>query len=266
MDSRYQTIRYERRSEVGTLTLARPAKRNAINPQMRRELAHLGAQLATDDTLRCLIVAGDGPSFCAGLDLREDMSGTLQQFTEHPGDDTTVERGLEIAGVLEWIPRLHCPSIAAVAGHAYGGGAQLAIACDFRIFAEDALLGLTETRYGLLPDMGATFRLPRIVGDSRARELILLGDTIDAATAMTIGLANRVVPNDQLNSSALALAARVAARPPVAVRGARRAIEAGWCLEPAAALRLAVREQANCLASADFQEACRALLEDRRPR
>ncbi|MEE6168436.1 MULTISPECIES: enoyl-CoA hydratase/isomerase family protein [unclassified Mycolicibacterium] len=248
----YEAIRYSRRAGVGTLMLNRPAKLNALNPQMREDLGRLGALLADDDTLRCLIVTGAGTSFSAGLDLAEAMTGTLTQFADCTPDEKTVELGLTVAGVFEFIPELLCPSIAAVRGHAYGAGLQLALACDFRIFAADARVGLTESRYGLLPDMGATFRLPRIIGESRARELILLGEIIDAAEALRIGLANRVVPGDELDYAADEFADRLAALPPLAVRGARAAIEAGSHLGSAAALRVAVEAQARCLNSADF--------------
>lgn len=257
-----KTIRYECRAGVGTLTLSRADKRNAINPEMRKELVELGAALAADDTLRCLIITGDGSSFCAGIDLVEDMAGTLSHLSERPVDDHTVELGLAVAGVLEWIPRLHCPSVAAVAGHAYGAGLQLALACDFRIFADNARVGLIEMRYGLLPDMGATFRLPRIIGDSRARELILLGEIIDATEALKIRLANRVAPTDRLQSSAREFAEQLACQPPVAMREARRAIEMGWQLDQESALRQVVRAQAACLASADFNQARKALHEN----
>ncbi|QZA08376.1 enoyl-CoA hydratase/isomerase family protein [Mycolicibacter heraklionensis] len=253
--SKYETIRYEERAHVGTLTLARPGKRNALNPAMRAELDHLGRQLLADEALRCLIVAGDGPAFSAGIDLVEDMAGTLVALAERPVDDETVELGLRVAATFEWIPQLGCPSVAAVRGHAYGAGLQLALACDIRIFTRDARVGLTETRYGLLPDMGATFRLPRLVGEGRARELILLGEVIDAAEALRIGLANRVVGDDELDSAASEFAQRLARQPQIAVRGARRAIDAGRRLDDVASLRAAVTEQARCLASDDFRQA-----------
>ncbi|MUM27881.1 enoyl-CoA hydratase/isomerase family protein, partial [Mycolicibacterium sp. CBMA 295] len=243
-----------------TLTLNRPAKLNALNPQMRTELGHLGAQLAEDDTLRCLVVAGAGTSFSAGLDLSEAMTGTLAQFVDRdPDDDETIELGLAVAGVFEFIPQLPCPSVAAVHGHAYGAGLQLALACDFRIFAEGARVGLTEARYGLLPDMGATFRLPRIIGEGRARELILLGEIIDAAEAFRIGLANRIAPDHQLDSAVDEFAERLAAQAPLAIRGARAAIDAGWRLGPATSLRMTVAAQARCLASDDFKNACQGI-------
>lgn len=254
VNTEFETLRYSRRADIGMLTLNRPAKLNALNPQMREDLGRLGALLAEDDTLRCLIVTGAGRSFSAGLDLAEAMAGTLAQFVDRTLDEETVELGLGVAGVFEFIPNLPCPSIAAVRGHAYGAGLQLALACDFRIFATDARVGLTESRYGLLPDMGATFRLPRIVGESRACELILLGEIIDAAESLRIGLANRVIPGDELDSTADEFADRLAAQSPLAVRGARAAIAAGRHLGPAAALRVAVEAQARCLGSADFEK------------
>jgi enoyl-CoA hydratase/carnithine racemase len=152
-----------------------------------------------------------------------------------------------------------------VQGHAYGAGLQLALACDFRIFARSAKVGLLETRFGIMPDMGATVRLPRIVGESRAWELILLGDVIDAAEALRIGLANRVVDDDDLGSAAAALADRLAAQPPVAIRGARRAIDAAWYRDPDYSFTVAVEEQIRCLASDDFKEARQAMAEGRSP-
>ena len=232
---------------------------------MVEELAQLGAELGTDETLRCLVVAGDGPSFSAGLDLVEGMAGMIADLAERPRDDDAFAAGLATAGTFTWIPALGCASIAAVHGHAYGGGLQLALACDFRILAEGTKVGLVETRYGLLPDMGATVRLPRIVGESRARELILLGEVIDAAEALRIGLASRVVSERELDAAAAELAGRVASQPPIAVRGARRAIDAAWHRGAEESFRVAVEEQVHCLESEDFKEGRQAMVEGRSP-
>ena len=264
--SDYQTIRFQRDGDIGTLTLARPDKRNAQNPLMWKELARLGAELLPDETLRCLVVTGKGPTFSAGIDLVEGMTWMLANFAQGPIDDHTLGIGMAAAGTFSWIPDLGCASVAAVRGHAYGAGLQLALACDFRIFSENAKVGLLETRYGLLPDMGATVRLPRIVGESRARELILLGDVIDAAEALRVGLANRVVADGDLEAAAAELARRLAAQPPLAVRGARRAIDAAWHSGPEASLRAAVEAQVRCLESDDFKEARQAMAEGRPPR
>lgn len=266
----YQTIRYTQDEHVGTLTLARPTKHNAQSPQMWQELVELGHQLLGSETLRCLVVTGDGPSFCSGIDLAEGMAGTLAGFAARlntdPLDDEILELGLGVARTFDWIPHLRCPSVAAVRGHAYGAGLQLALACDFRIFARGARVGLTETRYGILPDMGAIYRLPRIVGESRARALILLGEVIVADEALRIGLANRMVNDDELETAAMEFADRLAAQPPLAIAGARRAIDAVWRMSAEDALRMAVEEQARCLASQDFTEAGEALAAGRSPR
>ena len=261
----FQTIRYEESEQIGTLTLARPEKRNAQNPLMWQELSHLGEELGDGQSIRCLVVAAEGPSFSAGIDLVEGLAGALSELSERPSDSHAREAGLKAAGTFRWIPKLNCPSIAAVRGHAYGAGLQLALACDFRIFGRSARVGLIETRYGILPDMGATVRLPRIVGESRARELILLGDIIDAAEALRIGLANRVVDDPEVESAAAELAARLAAQPPLAIQGARRAIDAAWYQDPDDSFHVAVEEQIKCLASEDFKEARRAMSEGRTP-
>ncbi|WP_160573691.1 enoyl-CoA hydratase/isomerase family protein [Actinomadura physcomitrii] len=262
----YETLRYERRGHVGTLTLARPGKRNAQNPRMLRELVRIGEELRADETLRCLVVAGEGPSFSAGLDLREGMAEMIGGWADRPPEhDRFLALGMAVATSFEWIPRLHCPSIAAVQGHAYGAGLQLALACDFRVFAEGARAGLTETRFGLLPDMGATFRLPLLVGEARARELILLGEIIDHHEAQRIGLANQVVAADELHAAAQRLADRLAAQPPLAVSGARRAMDAVRRRDGEASLRIAVEQQAGCITSEDFKEARQAMAEGRPP-
>lgn len=261
----YQTIRYQRHQDIGTLTLARPGKRNAQNPLMWQELARLGAELVPDQTLRCLVVTGDGPTFSAGIDLVEGMAGMLADMAGRLGDESTRAVGQTAAGTFSWIPDLGCASVAAVRGHAYGAGLQLALACDFRIFAEGTKVGLLETRYGIMPDMGATVRLPRIIGESRARELILLGDIIDAQQAFRIGLANQVVAAGDLDAAAAGLAGRLAAQPPLAVRGARRALDAAWYSSPEESLKVAVEQQISCLASEDFKEGAQALAEGRSP-
>jgi enoyl-CoA hydratase/carnithine racemase len=263
--SEYETIRYGRDGDIGTLTLARPQKRNAQNPLMWKELASLGAELLPDETLRCLVVTGEGPVFSAGIDLVEGMAGLLADFAERPRSGEVMRTGSAAAATFNWIPELGCPSVAALRGGAYGAGLQLALACDFRVFSENVKVGLVETRYGLLPDMGATFRLPRIVGESRARELILLGEVIDAAEALRIGLANRVVADADLEPTTAELAGRLAAQPPLAVRGARRAIQALWDGGPEASFQAAVEGQVRCLESDDFREARQAMAEGRPP-
>jgi enoyl-CoA hydratase/carnithine racemase len=264
MSGVYETISYRRVGDIGTLTLTRPGKRNAQNPLMWEELAQLGAELLCDETLRCLVVTGEGSTFSAGIDLVEGLAG-IADTVERSEEADILREGLSTVQTFSWIADLGCSSVAAVRGHAYGAGLQLALACDFRIFAKGTKVGLLETRYGIMPDMGATVRLPRIVGESRARELILLGEVIDADEALRIGLANRVVADGDLDAAAVELAERLAAQPPIAVRGARRAIDAAWHRGPEESLRLALEEQIHCLKSEDFKEGQQAMIESRRP-
>jgi enoyl-CoA hydratase/carnithine racemase len=261
----YETIRYESDDRVGVLTLSRPNKHNAQNPQMWQELANLGMRLLDGDSPRCLVVRGDGPSFSSGIDLRQGLAGLIGGLAESPADEQMLSEGLAAAQTFSWIPKLRCPSVAAVHGHAYGAGLQLALSCDFRIFARSAKVGLIETRYGILPDMGATVRLPRIVGDARARELILLGEIIDAQEAHRIGLATRLVADAELATATMDFANRLANQPPLAIQGARRALDAAWHSDPEASLTLAVEGQKACIASEDFREALLALSEGRTP-
>jgi enoyl-CoA hydratase/carnithine racemase len=263
----YETIRYERSEHIGTLTLNRPKKLNAQSPLMWSELRDLGAALRQDESLRCLVVTGAGPSFSSGIDLQEGLTGMLggMTSTEPSSQGVDLDVGQGLAGTFMWIPDLHCPSVAAVRGHAYGAGLQLALACDFRIFGRDAKVGLLETRYGLLPDMGATIRLPRIIGESRAREMILLGQIIDGEEACRIGLANRLVDAAEVDAAAAAFAAVIASKPPLSLQGARRALDVAWYSDPDTSLRVALTEQIRCMRSADFKEGLSALAEGRTP-
>ncbi|WP_340539116.1 enoyl-CoA hydratase/isomerase family protein [Nocardioides sp. GXZ039] len=256
---RYRSLRFTRTKHVGRLVLARANRLNAMSSSMLGELRDLGGRLLADrdSALRCLVVSGDGRSFSTGLDLTEFSGGVIAELATRPSPDSMIGDGLDLAGSFEWLPRLPYPSIAAVRGHAYGGGFQLALACDLRVFARDALVGLTESRFGLVPDMGATFRLPRIVAPGVARELILLGEIIDGERAYQIGLANRVVDADELDGAVQELAEKVVGQSPTAVAAARRLLRGEG--EEEARLLAAVREQAHCLRSEHFREALRAL-------
>jgi len=162
-----------------------------------------------------------------------------------------------------WIADAPFASIAAIRGYAFGAGLQLALACDIRLAARGTKLGALEFQYGLLPDLGGTAWLPRLVGAAKAKELIFTAARIDADEALRIGLVNRVVDDAELESQATALAATIATQPPLALKGAKRAIDA--CADVRNSLELAAVGQAECLRSEDFLEAGRAFLEKRAP-
>ena len=221
MSNTYQTIRLERSGSVALLTLARPERRNAIDRRMLGELQDALDEVDRDDELRVLVVKGAGGNFCSGFDLTEQMearpSGAAAWREILDRDFSTVMRF--------W--HFRKPTIAAVQGYCLAGGCELALCCDITIAAEDAVFGEPELKFGA----GIVVMiLPWLVGPKRAKEIILTGaDSIPASEAARIGLINRVVPSDQLESAALALARHIAVIDPHLVQQTKRAIN--QCLE-----------------------------------
>jgi enoyl-CoA hydratase/carnithine racemase len=186
------------------VTLARPFKRNAQTPETWLRLAEIGAQLPAD--VRVVVVAGEGPSFSAGLD--RSMFGTLPEQLSQ-GDDAFLDLIASYQAGFTWLREPRFVSIAAVQGHAVGAGFQLALACDLRVVAEDAQFTMAEPALGLVPDLGGTQVLVDLVGYARALEICATGRRVSAGEAGEIGLANLVVPSDQLTSSVDDLVAAV---------------------------------------------------------
>jgi enoyl-CoA hydratase/carnithine racemase len=261
-----ETFLFERRGPVGWLTLNRPAKLNAQTPTMWSELAEFGHAIVEDADLRCMVVTGAGRAFSSGIDLGE-ITGTLPTLASggerQSGEDPLAAMILRGQRAFTWLTQAPFPSIAAVRGYALGAGLQLALACDLRIVARGTKLGVLEFRYGLLPDLGGTAWLPRLIGPAKAKELIFTADQIEAEEALRIGLANEVVEDAALESTVAALAEKIARQPPLAVRHSKRAVDA--YAEPERSLRLAAEGQAVCLRSEDFVEAGRAFVERRPP-
>jgi enoyl-CoA hydratase len=216
MSDTYQTIRLERSGVVALLTLARPQRLNAIDKQMLGELQHALDAVESEDELRVLVVKGSGGNFSSGFDLKEQMetrpSGVDAWRKILDRDFSTVMRF--------W--HLKKPTIAAVQGYCLAGGCELALCCDITIAAEDAIFGEPELKFGA----GIVVMiLPWLVGPKRAKEIILTGaHRIPAAEAARIGLINRVVPSDQVESAALALARHIAVIDPHLVQQTKRAI------------------------------------------
>ena len=242
---------------VRVLTIARPEKLNALD---RSTLGALGGRLealAADPALRVLVITGAGPkAFVAGADISEFEGLT-------PDEATRLAR--EGQAVLDRLEALPVPTIAAINGYALGGGCELALACTFRLVADTARLGLPETSLGLIPGFGGTQRLARAIGRQQALELILTGRQVDAEEAVRLGLALRAVPAAQLMGEALALAAQLAARAPLALRYAREAVAEGLDRPLADALALEARLFGLAAATADMREGVRAFLEKRQP-
>lgn len=276
-----QTISYEQVGNVGWLRLNRPDRLNAMTIEMWEELAKLGESLGDDASIRCLVVIGEGRAFSSGIDVEHLLSGGGGNLFSEAGkgaassaespssvgrmEDKLVSRITDIQEAYTWLADAPYPTIAAIRGYALGGGLQLALACDLRIAARGTKLAMPEHKYGLLPDLGGTYWLPRIVGPAKAKELIFTGETIDAEEALRIGLVNRLVEEADLETAVTALADRIAGQPPIAVRGSKRAVDKASGQSLGEGLRDAAVGQAECIRSADFVEAMKANLEKRPP-
>ncbi|MCC6216185.1 MAG: enoyl-CoA hydratase/isomerase family protein [Polyangiaceae bacterium] len=253
-----EPVRVERRGGAAILTLDRPERLNALSRATLGALGRIGAELGADRTLRAVVLTGAGEkAFCAGADLKERQAMTP--------DDVRRQLGL-YRTELGWLDRSPVPVVAALNGVALGGGLELALLCDLRVAAPHALLGLPETTLGIIPGAGGTQRLPRVVGEARAKELILLGRRLSAAEALAIGLVNRVSPEGTpVVDDALAFLAPVLAGAPIAQAAALAAIDASFEVPLARGLEIERALYDECLRSDDRDEALRAMAEKRRP-
>jgi enoyl-CoA hydratase len=251
-------IRYETADGVATVTLNRPDVLNAMNNAMRTELLELFAGLRSDEAVRAVVVTGAGErAFCAGADIREFLEPPVPtRFREE-------RKRLDFRREMDRCPQ---PIIAAIRGFALGGGLELALACDIRVAAEDAQLGLTEINLAIIPGGGGTQRLPRLVGRGKALEMILTGMRVPAAEALRIGLVERVVPVADLLPSAQALAKSIAEKAPIALRYAKEAVVSGLELPLADGLRLENDLATLLRTTEDRVEGARAFVEKRKPK
>jgi enoyl-CoA hydratase len=252
----YETVLLDRRDRVAVITINRPEKRNALNIQTRAEGAAILDELRADDSVRVVIITGAGDkAFIAGADIAEFADRTAISQRE-----IMLERGLFNA--VDTFPK---PIIAMVNGYCLGGGCEVALACDIRVASETASFGQPEINLGIIPGGGGTQRLPRLVGEGRAMEMILTGEIIDAQTAFNLGLVNHVVPADQLEIKTMEIANRIAEKSPIALRLAKEAIKLASRSNLDEGLRREVDLFALCFSSADKDEGVKAFLEKRKP-
>jgi enoyl-CoA hydratase/carnithine racemase len=248
----------EDRGAVRHIIMNRPEKRNAMNDELIAGLAEALGAAAHDPSVLCVVVRGEGAMFSSGMDF-----SSLGALAGEPGRLREFRTGVLAAWNL--CEEMTKPTIAQIHGACIGGAMELALACDLRTMAADAVIGLVETRVGLIPDVGGSSRLASVVGVGRAKEMILASKMVDGTEAERIGLVNRVSPAAELDAATDALVAELLACAPVAVGLAKRVIDAS--AKPALALTLEqeVTIQQICAESADFAEGARAFAEKRQP-
>lgn len=248
----------DREGGVRHVVLSRPEKRNAFNAEMVRETGLALRAAAADPGVHVVVLRGEGPMFSSGVDLQElaAFSGGVEHLRPFRRE------WIDVVNLAEDMAK---PTICSIQGAAIGGAAETAIACDFRVMASDALIGLPETRIGLIPDVGGSSRLAALVGLGRAKELIMTGKLIGAAEAERIGLVTRVAPVEELEEATQALVDELLACAPIAVGLAKRVIDAAAKPALAQTLEQEVTVQTVCAQSADFAEGAKAFVEKRTP-
>lgn len=252
----YQTLLYEKKDNIGIVTLNRPDKRNALNSTVYKELYDVFEAIEEDPEVRVVILTGSGDrAFCAGSDIAEMQNMgpiEIQKFM------------VTIRKTSDFIYTLTKPTIAAVNGYALGGGCELSMCCDLRIASDKARFGQPEITLGLIPGASGTQRLPRLIGAAKAKEMIFTGDLIDAATALNLGLVNKVVPPEKLMEEVLALAAKLAGMSGPVLAMAKMAINTGLDTDIASGLNMEAKCNALCFATYDRKEGMDAFIEKRK--
>jgi len=252
----YKTLIYEKKENIGLLTINRPDKLNAISNELTSEIKKLLEEIEDDEKLRVLIITGAGDkAFVAGADIKE-----LVDRDAKTGRRVSRER----QEIFSRIENLFIPTVAAVNGYALGGGLELALACSIIVCSERAQFGAPEVKLGIIPGDGGTQRLPRLVGLGRAMEIILTGDYIDAQEAFRIGLVNKVFPHEELMDGAMELAKKIASRPPLAVMYAKEAVNRSQEGDAPSGFALESYLHALACTTEDKKEGVTAFLEKRK--
>lgn len=251
-------VRLERRGGIALVTLDRPERMNALSKALVARFGELGRELATQTDVRLVIVTGSGDkAFCAGADLKERASMSADEV-----------RALLLAyeSELGWLETIEVPTLAAINGVALGGGLELALLCDLRVAAEHAVLGLPETSLGVIPGAGGTQRLPRLLGEARAKELILRAARLTAPEALILGLVNQIMPrSDDFLREVMAWSEPILRGAPLAIGGALKAMRGAGARDLREGLALERAEYEACLNSEDRLEALAAFAEKRPP-
>ncbi len=252
----YKNLIFEKEERIGIIRMNRPEALNALNSSTFHELNHLFNEIEREDMIRVLIVTGEGKAFVAGADIVEmkDMDG--QQSRKFSLLGQHVFRRMELMDRV---------FIGAINGFALGGGCEFAMACDIRIASEKAKFGQPEVNLGVTPGFAGTQRLPRLIGISKAKEMLLTGDMIDAEEAYRLGLVNKVVPHDRLMDEARELAKKILSKGPVSIRMVKECVNRGMQTDIDTAGAFEADAFGLCFASGQTREGMIAFLEKRKP-
>ena len=252
---------------VGTITLNRPSRRNALNAESLASLDQAVSQLARDESVHVIILTGAGGSFCSGVDTNELSGGSsIGPHSPGPGGPEALRQGFKLSHrVILSLFNIEKPVIAAIDGPAVGAGLDLACACDLRIATPEARFSAAYIKVGLFPGYGGVWFYPRLLGMAKAAELMLTGDFLDAEQALAAGFLNKVVPKESLVEESGKLANRIAAGPPIATRLAKTMTHASLGVDLATALDMSAAAESITLSSADHAEGMAAAREGRSP-
>ncbi|MEJ9210421.1 enoyl-CoA hydratase [Bacillus smithii] len=252
-----EMVQLEQREKIAIVVLNRPEAANALSKQLLSELKQLLHTIKEHNDIQTVIMTGSGPFFCAGADLKERKGM----------DEEEVKQAVQqIRSVITEVENVPQPTIAAINGAAMGGGLELALACDIRIAAQDAKLGLTETSLGIIPGAGGTQRLPRLIGKGRAKELIFAARKISGAEAETLGLVEYAVEAERVLEKAFELAKEFVENAPLSLRQAKIAVNKGMETDIMTGLKIEELAYNALLNSSDRIEGLKAFQEKRQPR
>jgi len=252
----FTTVLYEVRDHVATVTLNRPERRNALNPRAYAEIEAAFRAVHADDDVRVAIVTGADPAFCSGEDVKEMMTGEVRPASQEPRTPRPTPAAMAALDCAK-------PVIAAVNGSAVGWGMELALYADIRLASEHAKFAELFVKRGLVADVGGFYRLPALVGPERAAELLLTGDVIDAREAERIGLVSKVLPHAELMPHARALAGKIAANPPLAVRAIKEGLKRAAHGDPKVIGTWAIENIYRLFQTEDHREGVKSFLEKR---
>jgi enoyl-CoA hydratase/carnithine racemase len=256
----------EKKGNIFYITLNRPDKRNAISFEMLEDITRMVEELIVDPEVRVIILSGEGKLFSAGVDFNSLGALVGRFMPDSAAGGAPIRADIHrVQHLLNRLETIEIPIICVMHNRAYGLGVEFSLACDIRLMSDDCQWGMQELKFGIIPDLGGTARLSRIMGQSRAMEIIMTGKMYSAQQALDWGLVNYIFPPDRLMAEAEAMAADIVKMAPLAVGAAKRVIKRGDGVDLMTHLDMEVGMQSMLLRTEDFKEGVQALIEKRAP-